>query len=80
MPVHTTTDDGSAGDQCLVTHPVELAVQDSLPDIIYACGPLEMLQCVLGIVEKYEVPSGFVTGYHLCLWSVGNAAVRSRYR
>ena len=56
MPVHTTTDDGSAGDQCLVTHPVELAIQDSLPDIIYACGPLEMLQCVLGIVEKYEVP------------------------
>ena len=55
MLVHATTDDGSAGDQCLVTHPVELAIQDSLPDIIYACGPLEMLQCVLGIVEKYEI-------------------------
>lgn len=55
MKVHTTTDDGSAGDQCLVTHPVELSLRDSLPDIIYACGPLEMLQCVLGIAEKYAV-------------------------
>lgn len=55
MKVHTTTDDGSAGDQCLVTHPVELALADSTPDIIYACGPLEMLQCVLGIAEKYAV-------------------------
>ncbi|MGD2269115.1 MAG: dihydroorotate dehydrogenase electron transfer subunit [Desulfobacterales bacterium] len=56
MSVHTATDDGSAGDQCLVTHPVELALQDAKPDIIYACGPLEMLQCVLGITEKYDVP------------------------
>ena len=55
ISVHTTTDDGSAGDQCLVTHPVELAMQDGLPDIIYACGPLEMLQCVFGIVEKYRL-------------------------
>jgi dihydroorotate dehydrogenase electron transfer subunit len=56
MQVHTTTDDGSAGDQCLVTHPVEIALQESKPDIIYACGPLEMLQCVFGIAEKYQVP------------------------
>ena len=56
MPVITTTDDGSAGDQCLVTHPVELAIEDSPPDIIYACGPLEMLQCVFGIAEKFQIP------------------------
>jgi dihydroorotate dehydrogenase electron transfer subunit len=54
--VHTTTDDGSAGDQCLVTHPVEIAMQDARPDIVYACGPIEMLHCVLGITEKYTVP------------------------
>jgi dihydroorotate dehydrogenase electron transfer subunit len=54
--VHTTTDDGSAGDQCLVTHPVEIAMQEARPDIMYACGPVEMLKCVLGIAEKYAVP------------------------
>ncbi|TES91248.1 MAG: hypothetical protein E3J94_03955, partial [Desulfobacteraceae bacterium] len=26
------------------------------PDIIYACGPLEMLKCVAGIAEKHAVP------------------------
>ena len=47
----TSTDDGSAGDQCLVTLPVESALEGSRPDVIYACGPLEMLKCVSGIAE-----------------------------
>lgn len=51
-----TTDDGSAGDQCLVTHPLEMAVADSPPDIICACGPMPMLSCVVGISQKYKVP------------------------
>jgi dihydroorotate dehydrogenase electron transfer subunit len=48
----TSTDDGSAGDHCLVTLPVELALDDRQPDVIYACGPLEMLKCVSGIAES----------------------------
>jgi dihydroorotate dehydrogenase electron transfer subunit len=56
IPVHTTTDDGSAGDQCLVTHPLEEAVAQELPDIVYACGPMAMLGCVVGIVEKHGIP------------------------
>ena len=55
LSVHTTTDDGSAGDQCVVTHPVEVAVADSRPDIVFACGPLEMLSCVIGIVDAKKV-------------------------
>jgi dihydroorotate dehydrogenase electron transfer subunit len=51
-----TTDDGSAGDQCLVTHPLEIAVAQSMPDFIAACGPMEMLACIIGIAEKYAVP------------------------
>jgi dihydroorotate dehydrogenase electron transfer subunit len=56
LTVHTTTDDGTAGDQCLVTHPVELELEDSRPDVIYACGPPAMLKCVVGIVEKHQIP------------------------
>lgn len=56
MKVQMTTDDGSAGDQCLVTHPLEIASSTRRPDIIYACGPVEMLKCVVGIAEKYSVP------------------------
>ena len=55
IPVHTTTDDGSAGDQCLVTHPLEEAVAQQPPDIIFACGPMPMLGCVVGIAEKHGI-------------------------
>jgi dihydroorotate dehydrogenase electron transfer subunit len=56
MKIHITTDDGSAGDQCFVTHPLETTIEKYRPDIIYACGPLEMLKCVAGISEKHTVP------------------------
>ena len=55
VDVHTTTDDGSSGDQCLVTDPLDCAVAENQPDIIYACGPLEMLACVAGIADKHRV-------------------------
>lgn len=56
FPVQTTTDDGSAGDQCLVTHPLEEAVSQQHPDIVYACGPMPMLGCVVGITEQHGIP------------------------
>ena len=56
VSVQTSTDDGSAGDQCLVTHPLENAVEHLAPDIIAACGPMGMLACIIGIAEKYGVP------------------------
>jgi dihydroorotate dehydrogenase electron transfer subunit len=56
LDVLATTDDGSAGDQCLVTHPLEEAIEHHSPDIIVACGPMEMLACVIGIVDKHRVP------------------------
>jgi dihydroorotate dehydrogenase electron transfer subunit len=56
VSVLTTTDDGSAGDQCLVTHPLENAMGHTIPDVIVACGPMGMLACVVGIAEKYKVP------------------------
>jgi dihydroorotate dehydrogenase electron transfer subunit len=56
VAVQTTTDDGSAGDQCLVTHPLEEVVEKTPPDMIVACGPMEMLSCIVGITEKFGVP------------------------
>ena len=54
--VHTTTDDGSYGDHCLVTDPVEIEIPNAKPDVIYACGPMQMLSCVAGIAEKHGIP------------------------
>jgi dihydroorotate dehydrogenase electron transfer subunit len=56
MPLILTTDDGSLGDQCLVTHPMESALQKNRPNGIFACGPSPMLSCIAGIVTKYQVP------------------------
>ncbi|MCP4747114.1 MAG: dihydroorotate dehydrogenase electron transfer subunit [Desulfobacteraceae bacterium] len=50
-----TTDDGSAGDQCLITDPLAQAVQKHPPDMVYACGPRGMLACVAGIARQYNV-------------------------
>ncbi len=55
LAIQVTTDDGSSGAQCLVTDPLDIAVAGSRPDIIYACGPMEMLTCVAGIAEKHGV-------------------------
>ena len=56
LSIHITTDDGSAGDQCLLTDPLTTAVEALVPDMLYACGPHGMLQCIAQIVKKYHVP------------------------
>jgi dihydroorotate dehydrogenase electron transfer subunit len=56
MPVQVTTDDGSAGDQCLITDPLEQALAHDPPDLVYACGPPGMLQCVAGMVRRHRIP------------------------
>ena len=56
ITVHISTDDGSAGEKGFLTRPLEAAIQEKQPDMIYACGPMGMLTCVAGIAEKYAVP------------------------
>jgi dihydroorotate dehydrogenase electron transfer subunit len=55
MTVTITTDDGSAGDQCLLTDPLEAAIDARRPDLVCACGPHGMLACVAGIAERTGV-------------------------
>jgi dihydroorotate dehydrogenase electron transfer subunit len=55
IPVTVTTDDGSDGDQCLITDPLEIAIQDHRPDIVFACGPHGMLACIAGIAQRRQV-------------------------
>jgi len=56
IKVHITTDDGSVGDKSFVTHPLEIEVNKKKPDVIFACGPLEMLKCVVNIAKAHTVP------------------------
>ena len=52
LQVTVTTDDGSAGNQCLITDPLEVAIRDRKPDMVYACGPHGMLACIVGIAQR----------------------------
>ena len=80
MNVQVTTDDGSAGDQCLVTHPVQTAIAELAPDAIYACGPLDMLKCIVGFAEGHSlycqisIETAMACGMGVCL----GCAVASR--
>ncbi len=56
ITLHVSTDDGSFGEKGFLTLPLEAAIQEKRPDMIYACGPMEMLACIAGIAEKYETP------------------------
>jgi dihydroorotate dehydrogenase electron transfer subunit len=86
IPVQTTTDDGSAGDQCLVTHPLETLIERQKPELIVACGPTDMLGCVVAISEKFDLPcqvsieSMMACGMGACLGcAVEGRGQRDRY-
>jgi dihydroorotate dehydrogenase electron transfer subunit len=73
LPLTLTTDDGSAGDQCLITHPVETALEKGIPDAVFACGPMPMLACLAGILKtrpiftQVSVESMMACGMGACL-------------
>lgn len=85
--VHLTTDDGSEGDQCLVTLPFESMIsRETRPDVIYACGPMAMIQCVIDIALAHAIPcqvsieTMMACGMGACLGcAVEGAAVSNRY-
>jgi len=52
-----TTDDGSAGEKCLITQPLEQTVVKTPPELLCACGPLAMLRCLIDISRRYHIPS-----------------------
>lgn len=54
--LQVTTDDGSTGDMCQVTTPMTTALAKNRPDMIYACGPMEMLKCIAEMAQAYDVP------------------------
>ena len=56
LRMQITTDDGSAGDQCLVTQPLGEALIKDSPDILFACGPIPMLREVMGIASRADIP------------------------
>ncbi len=54
--VVSTTDDGSFGIKCLATEPVEDLLKKQNFNMVYTCGPEQMMRQVFNIVEKRRLP------------------------
>ncbi len=54
--VRLLTEDGSVGQQGLITLGIEQAIRDNRPDCIYACGPTRMLEAIDGLGARYGLP------------------------
>ena len=73
LAVTVTTDDGSDGEHCLVTVPLEQATDRRLPDLICACGPPAMLRCVAqmalarGVACQVSIETLMACGLGACL-------------
>jgi dihydroorotate dehydrogenase electron transfer subunit len=52
----TTTEDGTAGLQCLVTQPLASLLEKEKFDMIYACGPEVMVKKIFEMTEKRKLP------------------------
>jgi dihydroorotate dehydrogenase electron transfer subunit len=52
----TTTEDGTAGLQCLVTQPLAELLDKEKFDMIYTCGPEVMVKKIFEMTEKSKLP------------------------
>ncbi len=52
----TTTEDGTAGLQCLVTQPLASLLEKEHFDMIYTCGPEVMVKKIFEMTEKHKLP------------------------
>jgi dihydroorotate dehydrogenase electron transfer subunit len=50
-----TTEDGSSGIKCLATAPLETIMVKEKFDMVYACGPEQMMRKVFDLVEEYSI-------------------------
>jgi len=52
----TTTDDGTAGLQCMVTEPLAKLLDREKFDMIYTCGPEVMVKKIFDLTEQRKLP------------------------
>ena len=65
--VRVTTEDGSHGEEGLVTQPLLLELRRGAPhQKMFACGPTPMLKAVGQIAEEFKVPAELSMDEHMC--------------
>lgn len=56
IETYVSTDDGSLGCKGLVTEVLEQRLEERIPAVVMACGPVPMLRKINSICNSYEVP------------------------
>ncbi len=51
------TDDGSAGSRGRVTEPLAAIIERTSAEVVYACGPMAMLQAVGEVARAHHIPA-----------------------
>ena len=65
--VRVTTEDGSHGEEGLVTKPLEAELQRNVSGRkLFACGPTGMLKAVGDMAKKFSVPAELSMDEHMC--------------
>jgi dihydroorotate dehydrogenase electron transfer subunit len=54
--IHIATDDGSKGGKGFITDLLEKRLKNCTPDMICACGPMEMLKTISSMAQSYNIP------------------------
>lgn len=54
--IHIATDDGSKGDKGFVTDLLQKRLTEFRPDMICACGPMEMLKTISSVARSNDIP------------------------
>jgi dihydroorotate dehydrogenase electron transfer subunit len=52
----TTTEDGTYGPQCLVTEPLTKLLAEQKFNMIYTCGPEQMVSKIFAVAEQHRIP------------------------
>jgi dihydroorotate dehydrogenase electron transfer subunit len=60
-----TTEDGSLGQQGLVTDVMDRVIDNAHTGVIYACGPMRMLAAVAGVAARRDIPCQVAVEEHM---------------
>ena len=76
-----TTEDGSYGTKCLATEPLEKQMTKQRFDMVYACGPEQMLKRVFDLAEKHRTcMEASLERIMRCAVGICGSCVIGRYR
>jgi dihydroorotate dehydrogenase electron transfer subunit len=64
--VIVTSDDGTLGEKGLVTDALKKSLNENIPDVVLACGPIPMIRALKDILKSVHVPAQVSMEQRMC--------------